>query len=122
METGLALTIIGSVLFVVGVLFFLFPAAVNEKVMEELSESAVRPAAALRSVLGGSALMTGILALCCRSFPQQEASTLLTAYGVGMSVMLMSILLIKPRKFTNEIPLPPVIMFVVLIGIALYSA
>jgi drug/metabolite transporter (DMT)-like permease len=122
METGLALTIIGSVLSVVGVLFFLFPAAVNEKVMEELSESAVRPAAALRSVLGGSALMTGILALCCRSFPQDEASMLLTAYGVGMSVMLTSILLIKPRKFTNEIPLPPVIMFVVLIGIAFYSA
>ena len=52
METHLALIIIGTVLSLVGILFFLVPEKVNEKVMTDLSDSAVQPAAALRSVLG----------------------------------------------------------------------
>ena len=40
MDTTLALTIIGTALSIVGALFFLFPVAVNEKVMDPLSESA----------------------------------------------------------------------------------
>ena len=49
METNLALTIIGSVLCLVGILFFLIPEKVNEKVMTDLSDSAIQPAAALRT-------------------------------------------------------------------------
>ena len=60
METHLALTIIGTVLSLVGILFFLIPEKVNEKVMTDLSDSAVQPAAALRSVLGGSAMWSGL--------------------------------------------------------------
>jgi len=122
METSLAFTIIGIALSIVGVLFFLFPAAVNEKVMDPLSESAVRPAAALRSVLGTSALWTGLVALLCRSFPQDQASALLTAFGIGMSLMLVSIIGIKVRNFQDEVPYPPIILFVVLTAIAFYAA
>jgi len=122
METSLAFTIIGIALSIVGVLFFLFPAAVNEKVMDPLSESAVRPAAALRSVLGTSAIWTGLVALLCRSFPQDQASALLTAFGIGMSLMLVSIIGIKVRKFQDEVPYPPIILFVVLTAIAFYAA
>ena len=39
METHLALTIIGTVLSLVGILFFLIPEKVNEKVMTDLSDS-----------------------------------------------------------------------------------
>jgi len=122
METSLAFTIIGIALSIVGVLFFLFPAAVNEKVMDALSESAVRPAAALRSVLGTSAIWTGLVALLCRSFPQDQASALLTAFGIGMSLMLVSIIGIKVRNFQDEVPYPPIILFVVLTAIAFYAA
>tara|TARA_B100001996_G_scaffold336989_1_gene288599 strand:+ start:546 stop:914 length:369 start_codon:yes stop_codon:yes gene_type:complete len=122
METSLAFTIIGIALSIVGVLFFLFPAAVNEKVMDPLSESAVRPAAALRSVLGTSAIWTGLVALLCRSFPQDQASALLTAFGIGMSLMLVSIIGIKVRNFQDEVPYPPIALFVVLTAIAFYAA
>ena len=111
METNLALTIIGAVLSLVGILFFLIPEKVNEKVMTDLSDSAIQPAAAL-SVLGGSAMWSGLIAILSRDFPATQASSLLTAYGIGMSIMLVSILLIKK----------PVVMFVILIGIAFYSA
>ena len=122
METHLALTIIGAVLSLVGILFFLIPEKVNEKVMTDLSDSAIQPAAALRSVLGGSAMWSGLIAILSRDFPAAQASSLLTAYGIGMSIMLVSILFIKPRKFSDDIPLPPVVMFVILIAIAFYSA
>tara|TARA_B100000925_G_C21746007_1_gene361379 strand:- start:184 stop:552 length:369 start_codon:yes stop_codon:yes gene_type:complete len=122
MDTGLAFTIIGVALTIVGALFFLFPAAVNEKVMDPLSESAVRPAAALRSVLGGSAIWAGLIALLCRAFPPEQASQLLTAYGIGMSIMLISVIGIKVRNFSDEIPYPPIVLFVVLIAVAFYAA
>ena len=122
MDSSLAFTIIGIALLVVGGLFFIFPVAVNEKVMDPLSESAVRPAAALRSVLGGSAIWSGIVAILCRSFPADQASQLLTAYGIGMSIMLASIIAIKIRNFVDEIPYPPMVLFVVLIIIAFYAA
>ena len=122
MDTSLAFTIIGVSLTIVGALFFLFPVAVNEKVMDPLSESAVRPAAALRSVLGGSAIWSGVMALLCRTFPPEQASQLLTAYGIGMSIILASIAGIKIRNFVDEIPYPPMVLFVVLIVVAFYAA
>jgi hypothetical protein len=122
MDTSLAFTIIGVALTIVGALFFLFPVAVNEKVMDPLSESAVRPAAALRSVLGGSAIWAGLIALLCRAFPPEQASQLLTAYGIGMSIMLISVIGIKVRNFSDEIPYPPIVLFVVLIAVAFYAA
>ena len=122
MDTSLAFTIIGVALTIVGALFFLFPVAVNEKVMDPLSESAVRPAAALRSVLGGSAIWSGVMALLCRTFPPEQASQLLTAYGIGMSIILASIAGIKIRNFVDEIPYPPMVLFVLLIVVAFYAA
>ena len=122
MDTSLAFTIIGVALTIVGALFFLFPVAVNEKVMDPLSESAVRPAAALRSVLGGSAIWSGVMALLCRTFPPEQASQLLSAYGIGMSIILASIAGIKIRNFVDEIPYPPMVLFVVLIVVAFYAA
>ena len=90
--------------------------------MDPLSESAVRPAAALRSVLGGSAIWAGLIALLCRAFPPEQASQLLTAYGIGMSIMLISVIGIKVRNFSDEIPYPPIVLFVVLIAVAFYAA
>ena len=49
METSLALTIIGSILILVGVIFNVIPKVVNQKTMGDLAEEAVNPAAALRT-------------------------------------------------------------------------
>ena len=63
METRLALTIIGRVLTLVGVLFNAIPEIVNQKVLGDLVKAAVNPAAALRTVIGGAALAFGFTAL-----------------------------------------------------------
>ena len=122
METSLALTIIGSVLTLDGVLFNAIPEIVNQKVMGDLAEEAVNPAAALRTVIGGAALAFGFTALYCRNLPTKQASTLLTAMGTGMIVIMSTIILIKLRGFGEDIPIPPVIMFIILIFIAFYSS
>ena len=122
METRLALTIIGSVLTLVGVLFNAIPEIVNQKVLGDLVEAAVNPAAALRTVIGGAALAFGFTALYCRNLPTKQASTLLTAMGIGMIVIMSTIILIKLRGFGEDIPIPPVIMFIILIFIAFYSS
>ena len=122
METSLALTIIGSVLTLVGVLFNAIPKVANQKVMGDLAEEAVNPAAALRSIIGGSAFTVGFTALYCRNLPTKQASTLLTAMGTGMIVIMSTIILIKLRGFGEDIPITPVIMFIILIFIAFYSS
>ena len=122
METSLALTIIGSVMALTGILFFAIPKAVDQKVMGDLAEEAVNPTAALRSAMGGAAFAVGFIALYCRNLPIEQASTLLTALGIGMTAIMLSIILIKPRGFSDDIPVPPVVGFIILISIAFYSA
>ena len=122
METRLALTIIGSVLTLVGVLFNAIPEIVNQKVLGDLVEAAVNPAAALRTVIGGAALAFGFTALYYRNLPTKQASALLTAMGTGMIVIMSTIILIKLRGFGEVIPMPTVIMFIILIFIAFYSS
>lgn len=122
METSLALTIIGSVLTLVGVLFNAIPKVANQKVMGDLAEEAVNPAAALRSIIGGSAFTVGFTALYCRNLPAEQASTLLTALGIGMIVIMSTIILTKFRGFADDFPIPPFVMFIILIAIAFYAS
>ena len=122
MEASLALTIIGTTLILVGLIFNAIPVLVNKQVMGDLAEEAVNPAAALRTILGGSAIAVGFIAFYCRGLPNEQASTLLTALGVGMIVIMSTIILIKPRGFADDIPIPPVVMFIILIIIAFYAS
>ena len=122
MEASLALTIIGTTLILVGLIFNAIPVLVNKQVMGDLAEEAVNPAAALRTILGGSAIAVGFIAFYCRGLPNEQASTLLTALGVGMIVIMSTIILIKPRGFAGDIPIPPVVMFIILIIIAFYAS
>ena len=122
METSLALTIIGTILPLVGIIFNAIPVLVNKQIMGDLAEEAINPAAALRTVLGGSAMAVGFIAVYCRGLPNEQASTLLTALGVGMIIIMSTIILIKPRGFSDEIPIPPVVMFIILTIIAFYAS
>ncbi len=122
MDTSLALTIIGSVLALVGILFNAFPKQVNQRIMGDLAEEAVNPSAALRTVLGGTAISTGFVAFYCRNLPAEQASTLLTALGIGMTIIMSTIILIKVRGFGDDIAIPPVVMFIILIAIAFYAS
>ena len=122
MEASLALTIIGTVLILVGFIFNAIPVLVNKQIMGDLAEEAINPAAALRTVLGGSAMAVGFIAVYCRGLPNEQASILLTALGVGMIIIMSTIILIKPLGFSDEIPIPPVVMFIILTIIAFYSS
>ena len=122
MEASLALTIIGTILILVGFIFNAIPVLVNKQIMGDLAKEAINPAAALRTVLGGSAMAVGFIALYCRGLPNEQASILLTALGVGMIIIMSTIILIKPRGFSDEIPIPPVVMFIILTIIAFYSS
>ena len=122
METSLALTIIGSVLTLVGVLFNAIPKVANQKIMGDLAEEAVNPAAALRSIIGGSAFTVGFTALYCRNLPAEQASTLLTTLGIGMIVIMSTIILTKFRGLADDFHIPTVVMFIILIAIAFYAS
>ena len=122
MEASLALTIIGTVLILVGIIFNAIPVLVNKQIMGDLAEEAINPAAALRTVLGGTAIAVGFIALYCRGLPFEQAGTLLIALGIGMIVIMSTIILIKPRGFADDIPIPPLVMFVILTSIAFYAS
>ena len=83
MDTNLALTIIGSVLTVIGVVFIAIPKVVNEKTIDGLPTEAVNIAAVFRSANGGLGLALGMVAIYSRNLPSEYAETVLLSLGTG---------------------------------------
>ena len=75
MVTKVALTIIGCVLTLVGIIFNLIPKQINQKLMGDITEEASQVAAAFRIILGALGMTFGIVAISCRNFPVVEAQT-----------------------------------------------
>ena len=122
MDTSLALTIIGSVMILVGLIFNAIPKVVNEKIMGELHPEAVNIAALFRVILGGIAIAIGVISVYCRGLPSEHASTLLFSLGLGFIVINFGIISGKFRGFGDELPLPPIIMFILLSLLAFYAS
>ena len=122
METSLALTIIGIVLTLVGIIFNAIPKIVNQKIMGGLAPEAENPAAALRVAIGGISIAVGIIALYCKDFPVDQASALLVAMGTGFIVIMAAIISMKLRGFSDEVAVPPLVMFIILTIIAFYAS
>ena len=122
METNLALTIIGSVLILVGIIFNAVPKLVNEKIMGQLPENAVGISALFRVVLGGFAIAIGTIALYCRDLPAEHAGRLLFSMGSGFIVLMLTIVSGKLRGFDDELPIPPIILFTLLTILVYYSS
>jgi len=122
MDTNLALTIIGSALILVGVIFNAIPKVINEKIMGELPEDAVNISALFRVVLGGFGIAIGTIAMYCRDLPVEYASKVLFSMGSGFIIVIITIISGKFRGFDENLPLPPIILFTLLTILAYYSS
>ena len=72
MAPNLALTIIGSILILVGIIFNAIPKLVNEKIMGQLPKEAVEISALFRVVLGGLAIAIGTCLLYTSPSPRDD--------------------------------------------------
>ena len=122
MDTNLALTIIGSALILVGVIFNAIPKIINEKIMGELPEDAVNISALFRVVLGGFGIAIGTIAMYCRDLPVEYASKVLFSMGSGFIIVIITIISGKFRGFDENVPLPPIILFTLLTILAYSSS
>ena len=122
METNLALTIIGSVLTLIGIVFITIPKVVNEKTMNDLPREAVNISALFRAANGGLGLALGMVAIYCRNLPPEYADTVLLSLGTGFILVNISLLSGKFRGFGDELPILPMVIFLILTIIAYYSA
>ena len=122
MDTNLALTIIGIVLTIIGVIFISIPKIVNEKTMNDLPEEAASIAALFRAANGGLGLALGMVAIYCRNLPSEYANTVLLSLGTGFLIVNLALVSGKMRGFGNELPIPPMIIFTILTIMAYYTA
>ena len=122
MDTNLALTIIGSVMTVIGVVFIAIPKVVNEKTMNDLPSEAVNISALFRAANGGLGLALGMVAIYARNLPKEYAETVLLSLGTGFILVNMALLSGKIRGFGDELPVPPMAIFLVLTILAYYTA
>ena len=120
MDTNLALTIIGSVMTVVGVVFIAIPKVVNKKTINDLPSGAVNISAVFRAANGGLGLSLGMVAIYCRNLPSEYAETVLLSLGTGF--IIVNLALLSGKRFEDEIPIPPMVIFLILTIIAYYSA
>ena len=119
MDTNLALTIIGSVMTVIGVVFIAIPKVVNEKTMNDLPSEAVNISALFRAANGGLGLALGMVAIYARNLPTEYAETVLLSLGTGFILVNMALLSGKIRGFGDELPVPPMVIFLILTILAL---
>ena len=122
MDTNLALTIIGSVMTVNGVVFIAIPKVVNEKTMNDLPSEAVNISALFRAANGGLGLALGMVAIYARNLPTEYAETVLLSLGTGFILVNMALLSGKIRGFGDELPVPPMVIFLILTILAYYTA
>ena len=122
MDTNLALTIIGSVMTVIGVVFIAIPKVVNEKTMNALPSEAVNISALFRAANGGLGLALGMVAIYARNLPTEYAETVLLSLGTGFILVNMALLSGKIRGFGDELPVPPMVIFLILTILAYYTA
>ena len=122
MDTNLALTIIGSVLTAIGVIFISIPKVVNDKTMNNLPSEAIDISALFRAANGGLGLALGMVAIYCRNLPPEYANTVLLSLGTGFILVNISLISGKLRGFGDELPIPPMVIFAVLTIIAYYTA
>ena len=122
MDTTLALTIIGIVLSIIGIVFIAIPKVVNEKTMSDLPKEAVDISALFRAANGGLGLALGMVAIYCRGLPPEYARTVLLSLGTGFILVNLALLSGKIRGFCDDLPIPPMVIFGVLTIIAYYTA
>ena len=122
MDTTLALTIIGIVLSIIGIVFIAIPKVVNEKTMSDLPKEAIDISDLFRAAIGGLGVALGMVAIYCRGLPPQYARTVLLSLGTGFILVNLALLSGKIRGFGDELPIPPMVIFGVLTIIAYYTA
>ena len=122
MDTKLTLTIIGSVLSLIGVIFIAIPKVVNEKTMNNLPSEAVGISALFRAANGGLGLALGLVAIYCRNLPPEYAKTVILSLGTGFIFVNVAIISGKIRGFDEELPIPPMVIFAILTFLAYYTA
>lgn len=121
MNTTLALTIIGIVQILVGIIFNLIPKEVNKKINPDIPAEAEDIAATFRVIIGGISIAMGVIALSCREIPTAQAMVLLNGMGIAFIIIALGIISVKPRGFDKQIAFPPVILFSILTVIAFYT-
>ncbi|MED5426851.1 MAG: hypothetical protein VX586_03180, partial [Candidatus Neomarinimicrobiota bacterium] len=123
MEINLALLIMGSVLIIVGSVMNIIPVKFNEGIFGKIESDAVNAAAAMRTNIGSSLIAIGVITLLNRNVHDaNESKALVFSIGVALSIFLLSIVLAYFRKFTKNIPIPPIVILGSLIIIAFYSS
>ena len=122
MDANLALTILGSVMTVIGVVFIAIPKVVNEKTMNDLPSEAVNISALFRAANGGLGLALGMVAIYARNLPTEYAETVLLSLGTGFILVNLALLSGKIRGFGDELPVPPMVIFLILTILAYYTA
>ena len=121
MNTTLALTIIGIVQILVGIIFNLIPKEVNKKINPDIPPEAEDIAATFRVIIGGISIAMGVIALSCREIPTAQAMVLLNGMGIAFIIIALGIISVKPRGFDKQIAFPPVILFSILTVLAFYT-
>ena len=121
MNTTLALTIIGIVQILVGIIFNLIPKEVNKKINPDIPAEAEDIAATFRVIIGGISIAMGSIALSCREIPTAQAMVLLNGMGIAFIIIALGIISVRPRGFDKQIAFPPVILFSILTVIAFYT-
>jgi len=123
MEYTLAMQIVGAIMILIGIMKNKDPVEFNKGIFGDAEGADGGPAASMRMLIGGAFAAIGSMNLYC-SFNVDDAAAgeaILMGNVIGLAVILATLIGAKLRGFLEEIPVPPLVIFPVLMVVCLYS-
>ena len=113
MAAKIILTIVGLIMIIQGVIFYLYSVPITQNMFPSASTEAVEVGAVMRKILAGGSIFIGIILFLARTNVASVAKRILFGAFIGFSILLVLMIHISLTNDTVNIPIAPLIVFAI---------
>jgi hypothetical protein len=113
MGAKIILTIIGLVMIIQGVIFYIYSIPITQNMFPSAGVEAVEVGVVMRKILAGGSIFIGIILFLARTNVASVAKRILFGASIGFSILLALMIHISLTNDTVNVPIAPLIVFAI---------
>ena len=113
MGAKIILTIIGLVMIIQGVIFYIYSIPITQNMFPSAGVEAVEVGVVMRKILAGGSIFIGIILFLARTNVASVAKRILFGASIGFSIILILLIHISLTNDAVNIPIAPLIVFAI---------
>ena len=118
MGAKIILTIIGLVMMIQGVIFYVYSIEITQNMFPSAGVEAVEVGVVMRKILAGGSIFIGIILFLARTNVASVAKRILFGASIGFSILLVLMINISLTNDDINVPIAPLIIFAIFATIA----